>query len=161
MFSFLKKGKMRIEIPKVIYSPGEIIEGQVILNLKQQVEAKELILKLVAQKKERRINSGGGTTNSTTKVYDFKLDLDQEKVYPKGESVYKFQIQVPEGINANGSLPSNLPGNFGQLAQMASTVLTKNSATIVWRLKGNLKAKGMFNDVGKSIQISVNTNLNQ
>ena len=104
-------GKVEIRIPKIAYVVGEPIEGTLVLLVNSPVKARGVFLKLCADQKYREyvydsgshhshgFGQGNGHWTTTTKtVYNFVLQFDGEREYPKTPQplVYPFRIFVPK-----------------------------------------------------------------
>jgi len=103
----LGAGKIEIYIPKTAYVVGEPIEGTLVLSVNSTVKARGVFLKLCADQKFREYiydsgshhSSGHGHWTTTTKtVYNFVLQFDGEREYPKTPQPlsYPFRIFVPK-----------------------------------------------------------------
>ena len=79
MFGFLK-GKIDVILSNYQYKKGDIIRGNVTMNIKKDIPAKALTAQLVAMQKTTAY-TGEGTQSSYVKIYDFKYPLDGEKIY--------------------------------------------------------------------------------
>ncbi len=103
----LGAGKIEIYIPKTAYVVGEPIEGTLVLSVNSPVKARGVFLKLCADQKFREYiydsgshhSSGHGHWTTTTKtVYNFVLQFDGEREYPKTPQPlsYPFRIYIPK-----------------------------------------------------------------
>jgi len=149
----LSKGTIEIQLDRNNFQPGDIINGRVVLQMKKTVVAKDLTIRLIANQK---VTQGVGTNRSTRimKIYDFKLNLDNEKEYPANQQlIYPFNIQIPRNLSS-GQIPEQLGQTLGTVAKLAQA-MTGSRSTTYWYLIANLTVPGMFNDVKKKIQINV------
>jgi len=96
-------GKIELKLEKTTFSPGETIEGQLLLSLNGPVKAKGVFVKLYAEQSFRQKDK-----IETRRVYEFPLQLDGEKEYPKTTEPlsYDFQIKVPESAGQVQQRPS-------------------------------------------------------
>ena len=105
----ISAGKVEIRIPKIAYVVGEPIEGTLRLMINSTVKARGVFLKLCADQKYREYvyDSGshhsyghgqGHWTTTTKTVYNFVLQFDGEREYPKTSQPlsYPFRIFVPK-----------------------------------------------------------------
>ena len=149
----LSKGTIEIQLDRNNFQPGDIINGRVVLQMKKTVVAKDLTIRLIANQK---VTQGVGTNRSTRimKIYDFKLNLDNEKEYPANQQlIYPFNIQIPRNLSS-GQITEQLGQTLGTVAKLAQA-MTGSRSTTYWYLIANLTVPGMFNDVKKKIQINV------
>jgi len=118
-------GTIEIRIPKIAYVVGEPIEGTLVLSVNSPVKARGVFLKLCADQKFREYvydsgshHSGGhGHWTTTTKtVYNFVLQFDGEREYPKTPQPvgYPFRIFVPKEANTLRQYPGS--GGYGSPA---------------------------------------------
>ena len=105
----LGAGTIEIRIPKIAYVVGEPIEGTLVISVNSPVKARGVFLKLCAEQKFREYihdsgshhsygqGNGHWTTTSKT-VYNFVLQFDGEREYPKTPQPlsYPFRIFVPK-----------------------------------------------------------------
>lgn len=99
----LFEGEIEIKTDKLDYLPGETIQGQVILNLKQPKKAKELRIMFYGelQHRERRVSYGPNGKRHVDReeykerLFEQSVILDGEKEYPQGISTYPFKITLP------------------------------------------------------------------
>lgn len=147
MFGFGTR-KIDLQISKYDFSPGEIIQGSISLNVKKQTKAKAVTLRLVGQQKTTKFSSTPNAIPQTKKayIYDFKQPLDGEKEY-LGEYHYNFQIKIPENIL--GSLTTA----FGSVLKSAEMLLGQSSQ-IKWYLIASLDIPWGI-DTSKKVQITI------
>lgn len=149
MLGFLK-GSIDVQLPKVDYAFGETVEGTLVLRLKKSVKARGLCIQLVGECRQTRL-MGGRRSTRVEKVYDFKLNLDNEKTFAAGEQSYSFKLKLPKN-SADAATAEGVTGTLMKAAQMFSgtrTSLTK------WYLTGYLDVPFGF-DVSKKVQLQVN-----
>ena len=146
-------GEIDVVIPGVIFSHGQIIEGQVLLTVKKPTKAKGVFVKLYVEQKYRERHSDGKMHDATRILYDFSVPLDGEKEYPPTPAPvsYPFRIKVPEGagVSAMGSLPQINLGPFSiDLGGISG------SSPVRWYLEGYLDVPFGL-DVRKKIQLNI------
>jgi hypothetical protein len=152
------KGKANIIIAKSNFSPGETITGTASLVVDKPVLASEFGVSLIGEKKvtvRRRNNNGQYTTETdTTRIYDFKQQLDGEREY-SGAKEYNFAIKIPADILA-GLQPTNVGGASGALFQFAqaATGLMGNAPRYNWYLQATLNIPKSL-DVNKKTDITL------
>ena len=91
------KGKIEIKLSQFNFSPGDIIDGEIILRLKKPTQADSLQVGLIGEQRQTRYR-GGRSSTSTKRVFDFQQNLDGKKEYQSGEKSYPFKIKVPQDL---------------------------------------------------------------
>ncbi|MCD6237615.1 MAG: hypothetical protein J7K13_06675 [Thermoplasmata archaeon] len=105
-FNKSEKEKIKIELEKDTFSPGENIRGRIILKLDKPLQAKGLILTFVGQKYRKGLASyflgrwriyhikslGWGFYN----FFKEELQIDTEKEYYG--MIYPFEYKIPQNI---------------------------------------------------------------
>jgi len=145
----LGDGKVEIQLNKFNFSPGETIQGKVLLKLNKILKAKELNIELFGEKKTRTISSRGAGNTRTIKVYSFRLPLDVEKDYPSGEKLYNFSIKIPSDILDQQKLPEGTVGTIIKAIQIFS-----GGERISWYLQATLQ-RPLSIDINRKVQINV------
>lgn len=147
MFGF-GRGKVELKLEKMAFAPGDVIKGQLVMNLKKPLKAKKAYVRLYAEVGTTQM-TGRGTSSTTQKIYDFTQELDKEKEYPAGEKTYDFEIAIPkESISTAGALQ----GKAGTAVKAASLLMGRMQ-NIKWVLKGGLDTFGF--DFAKTMQLSI------
>ena len=150
------KGKANIIIAKSNFYPGETIAGTATLVVDKPALANEFRVSLIGERKTtvRRRNSNGQytTETETTRIYDFKQQLDGEREY-NGSKEYSFAIKIPEDILA-GLEPPNTGGATGALFQFtqAAAGLMGSAPRYNWYLQATL-------DIPKSLDVNKQTDI--
>ncbi len=152
------KGKTNIIISKSNFNPGETITGTATLVVDKPAPANEFRVSLIGERKTtvRRRDSKGHYTNETetTRIYDFKQQLDGEREY-SGSKEYAFAIKIPEDILAGLQMPTaaGATGAVFQFAQ-ATAGLMGSAPRYNWYLQATLDIpKGL--DVNKKTDITI------
>ncbi|MBU0591768.1 hypothetical protein KKF81_06830 [Candidatus Micrarchaeota archaeon] len=145
----LGTGKIDIQIQKYNYSPGESIQGKVILKVDKNTNAKGVFVEVYGEKK---VTSGYGKDRRTRtmRIFEFKQPLDGEKEYAKGEYSYDFSIKIPSDVMSQPKIQDGILG----AAIGAAQVLTASGSRVDWRLVANLDIS-MGLDVSKNIQLNI------
>lgn len=157
MFS---KGKLAITVSKTIYSPGEIVSGNISLALKKPVKARELSVSLIGEKRSRQAGTvtfgkGSSSSQGIVRVYDFQQRLDTEKEYSQ-QGEYQFKIKIPVDILDQPAAPE-LDGAAAQglkIVQAAAQMLGAIPTPTRWYLQANLDIPGSP-DINDRIDISI------
>jgi hypothetical protein len=162
------KGKISIATQKSHYAPGDIISGNVSLTLKKPVKAREVSVSLIGEHKATQTATGIGgpmggggmsmsTTTKTTRIYDFKQQLDSEKEYSQGGE-YRFEIKIPADTMSMRPLVPEQEGKLGQVLRVAQTAAAMTGAIpfqrIRWYLLAKLDVPGGF-DVSRKVDITI------
>ena len=152
----LFEGKIDLKIAKTNFAFGEVISGELVLNLKKPKKARQL--RVALQATERRTNfstniSTGKTTPREQDVIIFSTEaiVGGEKEYPVGEARYSFSVQAPQQLSTSPNpLGTMRIGPISTQGFMASF-----GKRIRWELKASLDVPGSV-DVSKNVQVSVN-----
>jgi len=140
------EGKVDIILEKNNFNKGEKIKGKVVLELNKPKKAKELRIKLFAERETWRTDSKGRRVKRKDTVYSFPLKLDGEKEYTS--KTYDFEITVPE--MKEGELPEGAAGD----ALKAVAFLAGTPSAPRWYLEASLDIP-MSMDIKKKVQINV------
>jgi len=145
----LGTGKMELQLPKYSFSPGETVNGKVLLKVEKNTNAKGVFVELYG---ERKVTSGYGKEKRTRtmRVFEFKQPLDVEKEYAKGEYSYDFSIKIPTDVLNQQKKPD---GALGAVVDIAQT-LSGSGSRIDWRLVANLDIS-MGIDVSKKVELNI------
>lgn len=90
------RGTVRVELERTKVAPGDSIKGKLVLALPEPVDAKRLVVSLLAKQRSVEIQTRNGTRTSvsnTAVIYHFDLDLGPSKSY-ESESI-PFELPVP------------------------------------------------------------------
>jgi hypothetical protein len=162
-------GKMEIFIPKTSYTGGEAIEGTLALTVNSAIKARGVFLKLFAEQTFREYSHDIGTHNSrdhdhlttvTRTVYNFVLQFDSDREYPKTLQPlnYPFRVYVPqEAVSLRQSAENNNPLiTIGPIRIGGSGFMggTGPTGSPRWFLEGYLDLPMAF-DVSKRIQLNI------
>jgi len=147
------KGKIEVQLENYNLSPGDMIKGTVLLQLKKPVHARALKVLFIGEAVTRRTTPHGGgvsTSYQKTYVHKFEMPLDGEKDYSEG--TYNFEIAIPKDIlQRAGSMP--MEGTIGDLVK-AAQILTGTSKRINWYVEAKLDVpKGL--DIRKKVQVNI------
>jgi len=146
MFGF-GKGNVDIQLSKYSFSPGETMQGTIILKLNKPIKAKGFNIRLVCERKMTKLSASKMDTR-IVKVFDFKQPLDKEKEYPAQELRYDFSIAIPR--DSSSGLPKGVIGSIVGVAKF----LSRESSSFNWYLLAALDIPMGF-DVSKKVQINV------
>ena len=149
------KGKMRISLPRSHYLPGEIIAGDIQLELKKPVQARQVSVALIGEQRTSRsrdVTFGSGyrtsSTTETTRIYEFTQTLDGEREY-SGRGDYHFEMKIPADI-----LDPQPEGVLKTLQTVATLVGAIPYRRLKWYLEAKLDIPGGL-DVSKHADITI------
>lgn len=154
IFEFLR-GKIDIILVKFSFSPGELIKGKVLIDLKKPIKARQLKIGFYGVKIfTERIQAQKGPQTRTRRefIHKFEMPLDGEKEYLKGE--YPFEIKIPEDIQREPKVPKE--GILSILikgAKVLSESMGMTSRT-EWYLEATLEIPMAF-DMKKKVSINI------
>lgn len=146
MFGFLK-GKIEIKLDRYSFGVGDTIEGDIMLNLKKPLQARELSIGIFAEEK-RTDNFGGKRRTVIRRIYDFKQPVSGEQEYTT-TSMHHFKINAPASIPDTEAPLGEAAGNLLKAAKF----LFGARSSIKWFIIARLDVKGF--DVTKKVQISI------
>lgn len=149
----LGKGKIELFLDKVNYTPGETINGRLVLKLNKPLESRELRVSFYGLKKETQNKYNSQQKRNVTSthyitVYEFRVSLGAQSEYYQGE--YLFSIKIPEDL---------IPQNQGTALKVLNVVskglnfLSGRSERVSWYVKATLDVPGL--DLNKTIQITI------
>ena len=146
------KGKISIPLTKTHYMPGDMITGELTLTMKKEVKAKDVSISLIGEQTNVRGGglAGGEQNRTTTRIYDFKQQLDGEQEY-NNDRVYPFEIMIPSDI-LSGQAPQP-GGTLGKGFQVAQAIIGTRTTT-KWYLLGKLDIPHGI-DVKKEVSITI------
>lgn len=150
----LGKGKIRIDLDKSDFSPGETIKGKVSLEIKKSIPARQLKVTLVGIRitTQQIITQKGPTTKTKrSTIHHSENSLAEEKQYFKGE--YPFKIKIPADILQKSSTSKGVLGILSKAAEVLKGV-TETSSRIEWHLEASLDIPKAF-DIKKRVQINI------
>lgn len=150
------EGKIELILDKSVAQYGDTINGRLILDLKKPKAARQLRVRISAEKVQgggTRIGPGSVSHSSGQKstLYQNDTILDGEKEYAQGKKEYTFQIQVPNQDVM--PMQAKMPGGALGQAIGAASMLTGMGARINWFVTASLDMPGM--DISKKVQLSV------
>jgi hypothetical protein len=153
--------KITLTLEKYNYKPGDLIKGNIKLNLKKPLKARKMEVSFIGSRKERsRSHSYGGPGNrhgSSTQtvhvnVFNFSIPLGGEKEY-QNES-FDFEIKIPSDIiqQTKTQHEGKLDGALGTAVAISSALAGQRVYPIEWMIKAQLDVPMKF-DVKKSQKI--------
>ncbi|HJZ23281.1 MAG TPA: hypothetical protein VJ201_02400 [Candidatus Babeliales bacterium] len=147
----LFKGKVELQLAKMNFAPGEMIEGTLVMSLKKPVKAKQLLFSLIGEETKSERQSDGTMKPETHVVFQNDVVLDGEKEYPGGDNSYKFSLKIDENVLKRSEVPAE--GMVGSILKVAK-YMSMGSSFVLWYVQGRLDVPMGF-DVSKKVKISV------
>ena len=147
--------KITLSLEKYNYTPGEIAEGTVKLNLKKPAYARRLLVSLIGVRKVRRGNSW-----QWQKVYDFDMPISGEKDYQ--DEKIAFELKIPPDIldprTSQQAIQDSLEDKLGAAGKFISAVSVGTGKT-EWKIKAQLDIPKKFDvKVTQDIQLYAKEN---
>jgi len=160
--------KITLTLEKYNFKPGDIIKGNIKLNLKKPTKGRKMEVSFIGSRKEQqRVNRGPshrhgsgvhyGTSRTTTqtrtvKVFDFTQPLGGEKEY-QNES-FDFEIKIPSDViqQTRTQHEGKLDGALGTAVAVGSALMGSRVYPIQWKVKAQLDIPMKF-DVEKTQKI--------
>ena len=139
------EGKVEVILEKNNFKKGETIKGKVVLDLPKPKKAKELRVKLYAEREVWKL-SGGKRRKSKEVMFSYPMKLGGEKEYVSGE--YEFEIMIPKTPEVEAPA-----GAAGEVLKAVSFLAGTPSAPR-WYLETSLDIP-MSMDIKKKVQINV------
>ena len=159
VFGFLKKGKVELNLNKMNFTQGEVIEGNVKMQLDKPIQAKGFFVTIFAEVVTQnvggmklygggRTTSIGGVSSNTQRAFEFKQQLDTKKEYGTQPYEYSFKINVPSGQDQQ-----KIDGPMGSVASAVKLFTIGNQHT-KWFVEAKLDVPKGF-DISKKVQINI------
>lgn len=144
--------KITVALEKYNFKPGDIIKGNVKLNLKKPIKARKMQVSFIGSRKERYRDSRDKTSYRRSNVFDFTLPLGPEKEYQNEK--FDFEIKIPNDI-LQQNRPTGTPeleGTLGKVVAVGATLSGQRYYPIEWMVKAQLDIPMKF-DVKKTQKI--------
>jgi len=140
--------KITLTLEKFDFTPGDMANGTVKLNLKKPIYARKLLVSLMGIRKVRKGNSWQWQT-----VYDFDMPVSGEKDY-QNEQV-PFQLKIPPDIldprTSQQAMQDSLEDKLGSAGKFISAV-TVGTGTTNWKIRAQL-------DIPKKLDVKVDQDI--
>ncbi len=148
------KEKITLSLEKYSFKPGEMVKGNISLNLKKEIYARKLEVSLIGIRKTKQYSTRG-SQSSYQKVYDFDLPVSGEKDYHNEQ--YPFELPIPSDILSEktyrDSATEKLEDKLGAAGSLISAV-TMGKSRIEWKIRAQLDIPKKL-DVKKSQDIVI------
>jgi len=146
--------KITIKLDKFDYKPGDIINGDIFLNLKKPIQARKLSVSLIGKRKSTHYSIGSRKTSYYT-FYDLDIPVGGDKEYQNEE--VPFQIKIPSDIlyseTARDKITDELTEKIGSFGSVIGA-MTLGASHITWEVRAQLDVPMKF-DLRKSQDIVI------
>jgi len=140
--------KITLMLDKYNFTPGEIVKGNININLKKPTHARKLLISLMGVRKVRR-----GTSWSWETVYDFDMPISGDKDYQKEQ--YPFELKIPPDIltarTQQQAVQDSLEDKLGSAGKLISAV-SVGTGTTNWKIRAQL-------DVPKKLDVKIDQDI--
>jgi len=146
--------KIFLTLEKYNYAPGELIKGNIKLNLRKPTTARKLQVSFIGQKKEQGRDSKGHTHTTVVRVFDFTMPLKYEGDYMNEQ--FNFEIKIPDNLLNQTAAPKTpeIDGTLGKLVAVGIALSGQRNYPIQWLVEAHLDVP-MRSDVKKSQDIMI------
>ncbi len=139
------KGRLKINLARESFAPGEAVEGSFELLAKKEIRGNALTAALVASETYTERDFKGRSRRKTREIYRTGQPVEGARVYPAGyRADYNFKIAIPAG---------DLGGGGGSILGGALNLLGGLGSRVEWRVEVRLDAEGV--DLSSSRRIYV------
>jgi len=129
------KGSLKIVTTRTAFDSGEDLEGQVVVQIRQETLGNALTVALVASEITTRFEEKKRTT-LTREVYRDQYELEGNRTYAPGhESSHDFKLTIPA--------TSNPDPKFGAASAAFSRSIGDRQTRIEWAVESRLDAQGV------------------
>ena len=133
-------GSIDVRLETHAFDPGDAVEGTLVLDLQDRTAADKLYVKLLATRETTvtRKDSSGNKSRSTQSetIYEFELQLDGEKAYPKGLTEHRFSLEIPRDVDRKLDISGS--GIVNDVARVVSAVRDATRRPMQWQVIGVL-----------------------
>jgi hypothetical protein len=134
----LGRGSVKLELDQTKAAPGGTISGRLVLDLKEPVEAKRLVVALTAHQRmvNVRKDSGHRTVGTeTANVYNFEVELGGATTY-KSETL-SFELTIPPDALDLKASPPTTP--LGDVVRSVAAAVSPTAGPIQWQVVGRME----------------------
>ena len=140
------RGAIQIVLPRTDYALGEVIEGELVYQLKQPADGNRLSIDVrasqsVTEPKVERVHRDGRwhreVRRSTRQhiLYEYRQELDGQRRYDEG--IYPFQLPLPRQFS--DLTPDSDLVKVAEMAASLSTGIPIQRGPVVWTLECKLE----------------------
>jgi len=146
--------KITLTLEKYNFKPGEMIKGNIKLNLKKPVKGRKMEVSFIGSRREQHRDSRGRTQTKHVRVFSFTQPLGGEKDY-QNES-FDFEIKIPSDViqQTRTQHEGQLDGTLGKVVAIGSALAGQRVYPIEWAVRADLDIPMKF-DVNKSQKIII------
>lgn len=128
----LGRGQIKLELDQTKAAPGGTITGRLVLELKAPVEAKRLVVALIADQRIVNVNREGP---SQANVYNFEIELGGATTY--GSQTLPFEITIPPDALDLKASPPTTP--LGDVVRSVAAAVSPTAGPIQWQVVGRME----------------------
>ncbi len=143
--------KISLILESYNYKPGDVIKGNIKLNLKKPIKARKMEVSFLGQRREQ-YRSDNRTRTRHVNVFNFTMPLGPEKDYQNEK--FDFEIKIPSDIiqQTKTQHEGKLDGKLGQIVSVGAALAGHRTYPIEWSIYAELDIPMKF-DVKKSQKI--------
>ena len=134
----LGRGAVKLELDQTKASPGGTITGRLVLDLKEPVEAKRLVVALTAHQRMVNVSKESGHRSvgtTTANVYNFEVELGGATKY-KSETL-SFELTIPpDAMDLKASAPTT---PLGDAIRSVAAAVSPTAGPIQWQVIGRME----------------------
>ena len=146
---------MDLQLKNVNVAPGDTLEGTASLTLNKDVEGKEVVAILSAEKTVTEREANGRVTRRQLPLYSKSETLDNEKLYTTANSPYqyKFAFVIPE---TGRSATQGTSLSVGIAPNLFANLFSGGGGIVRWYVKVELKHEAALKfPIAKTQEINI------
>jgi hypothetical protein len=133
----LGRGTVRVELDRTKAAPGDTLKGRVVLSLPEPVDAKRLVVSLVATQRMVELRrQGRGTTPMSTRSEVFRLDAELGTARAYTSDTMTFELLVPFDALDKRADPAAHP--IAEAVRNVASVLEPTTGSVEWVVEAAL-----------------------
>lgn len=134
-------GGIEIELDRHTFSPGDTIDGTLLLHLDETTSARRLMISLIGTRDRMRVmkdkTQGDQFHRHRETVHKFEYQLAGEQIFIPGETRHTFSMKIPSSFK--GVKPDiQGTGTVSNLLRIATNVASAASGLMQWKVVGYL-----------------------
>ncbi|HUS26894.1 MAG TPA: hypothetical protein VMZ53_00240 [Kofleriaceae bacterium] len=134
----LGRGQIKLELDQTRAAPGGTITGRLVLDLKEPVEAKRLVVALTAHQRMVNVTKDSGHRSvgtTSANVYNFEVELGGATTY-KSETL-SFELTIPPDALDLKASPPTTP--LGDVVRSVAAAVSPTAGPIQWQVAGRME----------------------
>lgn len=148
------KGDIKISLNKTSFSSGEIINGNISVIAKKEIEVNRIYVKLIGKKKHKSRSTDGKTSSSWRIIYQNEIPLEGQTILQSNSNKsYNFNLKAPTRSDIGGPSINN---EF--INNAIKAIQTFSGERYKWHIEAIADAKGLDLTKKKSIFINLSNN---